>query len=141
MVGALWLVPLQSRWPPERIVMGSLTALGCMMLLWPLASSVPMALVLIMLAGFADGPNLSATFAARQRWTPRRLHGQIFTTAASLKVGSFAIGSALAGPVVLGLGARGALVVTACMQFAAAGLGWVVSREYSPTPQGAPSPK
>jgi predicted MFS family arabinose efflux permease len=127
MVGALWLVPLQLRWAPERIVLGSLASLGCLMLLWPLASSVPVALFLIALAGFADGPNLSATFAARQRWTPRRLHGQIFTTAASVKVGSFAIGAALAGPVVLGLGARGALVLTAGMQFAAAGLGWLVS--------------
>jgi predicted MFS family arabinose efflux permease len=129
MVGALWLVPLQRRWAPERIVLGSLTALGCMMLLWPLASSVPVALILIALAGFADGPNLSATFAARQRWTPRHLHGQIFTTAASVKVGSFAVGAALAGPVVLALGARGALVLVASTQFAAAGMGWLVSRE------------
>jgi predicted MFS family arabinose efflux permease len=129
MVGALWLVPLQTRWPPERVVFGSLTALGCMMLLWPLATAVPVALVLIALAGFADGPNLSATFAARQRWTPRALHGQIFTTAASVKVGSFAIGAALAGPAVVEFGAQGALVLAAVFQFAGAGLGWLVSRE------------
>jgi predicted MFS family arabinose efflux permease len=129
MVGALWLVPLQTRWPPERVVFGSLTALGCMMLLWPLATAVPAALVLIALAGFADGPNLSATFAARQRWTPRALHGQIFTTAASVKVGSFAIGAALAGPAVVELGTQGALILAAVFQFAAAGLGWLVSRE------------
>jgi predicted MFS family arabinose efflux permease len=131
MVGALWLVPLQTRWPPERIVLGSLTALGCTRLLWPLATTVPMALALIALAGFADGPNLSATFAARQRWTPRALHGQIFTTAASIKVGSFAIGSAIAGPAVVELGASGALLLTASFQFAAAGLGWLASRETS----------
>jgi predicted MFS family arabinose efflux permease len=129
MVGALWLVPLQTRWPPERVVLGSLTALGCTMLFWPLATTVPMALALIAIAGFADGPNLSATFAARQRWTPRALHGQIFTTAASVKVGSFAIGAALAGPVVVELGARGALLLTAGFQFAAAGLGWLALRE------------
>jgi MFS family permease len=129
MVGALWLVPLQTRWPPERVVLGSLTALGCTMLLWPLATAVPAALVLIALAGLADGPNLSATFAARQRWTPPALHGQIFTTAASVKVGAFAIGAALAGPVVIELGARGALVLTAIIQFAAAGMGWLMSRD------------
>jgi predicted MFS family arabinose efflux permease len=131
MVGALWLVPLQTRWAPEKIVLGSLTALGCLMLLWPLASAVPVALILIALAGFADGPNLSATFAARQRWTPRHLHGQIFTTAASVKVGSFAIGAALAGPVVVALGARGALVLAAFVQLAAAGTGWVMSKEFA----------
>ena len=130
MLGAIRLVPLQTRWPPERVVLCSLTALGCLMLLWPLATSVPVALVLIALAGVADGPNLSATFAARQRWTPRHLHGQIFTTAASVKVGSFAIGAALAGPVVLALGARGALVLTAGVQFAAAAAGWLMSRDF-----------
>jgi MFS family permease len=130
MVGALWLVPLQTRWPPERVVLGSLTAVGLLMLLWPLASSVAVALLLIALAGLADGPNLSATFAARQRWTPRHLHGQIFTTAASVKVGSFAIGAALAGPVVVALGASGALVVTALIQILAAGAGWLASLEY-----------
>ena len=57
------------------------------MLTWPLASSLPVALALIALGGFADGPGLAATFGARQRWTPRELLGQIFTTAASLKVG------------------------------------------------------
>jgi len=133
MVGALWLVPLQTRWRPERVVLGSLTALGCTMLLWPLATAVPVALVLIALSGVADGPNLSATFAARQRWTPRALHGQIFTTAASIKVGSFAIGSALAGPAVVELGASGALLLTAGFQFAAAGLGWLASREPATT--------
>ena len=53
-------------------------------------ATLAVALVLIALAGVADGPNLSATFATRQRWTPTDLHGQIFTTAAGLKVGSFA---------------------------------------------------
>jgi predicted MFS family arabinose efflux permease len=131
MIGALALVRLQTIWPPERVVLGSLTALGLLMLLWPLASSVGVALLLIALAGVADGPNLSATFATRQRWTPRHLHGQIFTTAASVKVGSFSLGSALAGPVVVGLGARGALTLTACVQLAAALFGWLAGRRYS----------
>jgi MFS family permease len=128
-IGALGLVRLQTIWPPHRVVLWSLTALGALMLLWPLATSVPAALALIALAGVADGPNLSATFATRQRWTPRELHGQVFTTAASVKVGSFAIGAALAGPAVVGLGARGALVLVAAMQFAAAIVGYLVGRD------------
>jgi predicted MFS family arabinose efflux permease len=129
MVGALALVRLQTVWRPERVVLGSLTVLGLLMLLWPLASAVPVALLLIAVAGVADGPNLSATFAARQRWTPRDLHGQIFTTAASVKVGAFSLGAALAGPAVVGLGARGALVLTAGVQLAAAAAGWLLARE------------
>jgi predicted MFS family arabinose efflux permease len=131
-VGALALVRLQVIWPPERVVLGALTALGCLMLLWPLASALPVALLVIALAGVADGPNLSATFATRQRWAPRDLHGQIFTTAASVKVGSFAVGSALAGPAVVSFGARGTLVLAAGAQFAAAAAGWLAGRETAP---------
>ena len=80
-VGAIVLVRLQTVWRPERLVLGALTALGGLMLLWPLASTLPVALALIAIAGFADGPNLSATFAVRQRWTPPELYGQVFTTA------------------------------------------------------------
>jgi predicted MFS family arabinose efflux permease len=129
MIGALALVRLQTLWRPERVVLASLTTLGLLMLLWPLASAVPVALLLIGLAGVADGPNLSATFAARQRWTPPELHGQIFTTAASVKVGAFSLGAALAGPVVVELGARGALVLTASVQLAAAAAGWLMAKE------------
>ena len=64
---------------------------------------------LIALGGLVDGPGLTATFGARQRWTPPELLGQIFTTAASLKVGAFAIGAALAGPAVNTFGARGTI--------------------------------
>jgi MFS family permease len=127
-LGALALVRLQTLWRPERVVIVALTTLGCTMLLWPLASSLPVALLLIAIAGVADGPNLSATFAVRQRWTPRALHGQIFTTAASLKVGSFSIGAAVAGPAVVSFGARATLVLTACAQLAAAAAGLLLSR-------------
>jgi MFS family permease len=122
-VGAMTLVRLQSRWAPQRIVLGAITAVGCLMLLWPLAATLPAALLLIGLTGLVDGPNLSATFGARQRWTPPELLGQIFTTAASVKVGAFSVGAALAGPAVLALHARGALLVAAGVQFVAVAAG------------------
>ena len=127
-IGALTLVRLQTRFAPERVVLGAITLLGCIMLLWPLAGSLPVALALIALGGLADGPGLAATFAARQRWTPRELLGQIFTTAASLKVGAFAIGAACAGPAVTTLGARGTLVLAACVQFVAVAAGLILGR-------------
>jgi MFS family permease len=122
-IGAMSLVALHSRRPPQRVVLAAIFGVGCLMLLWPLAASLPAALILIALAGIVDGPNLSATFAARQRWTPPELLGQIFTTAASLKVGAFSLGAALAGPVVVALNARGALLVAAAMQFVAVAAG------------------
>jgi predicted MFS family arabinose efflux permease len=122
-VGALALVRLNRRLSAETIVLVALTVFGLLMLSWPLAASLPVALVLVALAGVADGPGLAATFAVRQRWTPRRLHGQVFTTGASLKVGAFSAGAALAGPVVVAIGSAETLLVAAAMQFAAAAAG------------------
>jgi MFS family permease len=122
-IGAMTLVGIHSRRPPQRVVLVAIFGVGCLMLLWPLATSLPAALILIALAGIVDGPNLSATFGARQRWTPTELLGQIFTTAASLKVGAFSLGAAVAGPVVVAFEARGALLVAAAMQFVAVAAG------------------
>ena len=134
MLGALLLVRLQHRWPPERIVFGAITTFGCLMLLWPLQTSLPAMLAVVALAGVADGPGLAATFATRQLYVPPDLLGQVFTTAAGLKVGSFSLGSAAAGPVVLAAGSDGALVIAACVQFVAAGVGLILMRR--PWPAG-----
>jgi hypothetical protein len=79
-------------------------------------------------AGFAYGPGLAATFAVRQDWTPHELQGQVFMTAASLKVGSFALGAALAGLLAPGLGAREILLLAAGAQLAAFALGSALMR-------------
>jgi predicted MFS family arabinose efflux permease len=122
-IGALTLMRLQTRWAPERVVLGAIALVGCVMLTWPAAPSLAVALVLIALAGLADGPGLAATFGARQRWTPPHLLGQVFTTAASLKVGAFAMGAACAGPAVNTLGPSGTLRLAACTQFVAVAAG------------------
>jgi predicted MFS family arabinose efflux permease len=134
MLGALALVPLQTRLRPDRLVLGAIALLGTLMLLWPLASALPVALALIALSGVADGPGFAATFTVRQRWTPRDLHGQVFTTAASLKVGAFSLGAALAGPAVVALGARGTLLLAAGVQFAAVIAGLALARSRRPQP-------
>ncbi|MFI9595305.1 MFS transporter [Nonomuraea sp. NPDC052265] len=51
------------------------------------------------LVGAGEGPQLTALFAVRQREAPEGLRSQVFTTGASLKITSFAVGSALAGPL------------------------------------------
>lgn len=122
-VGALTLVRVQHRYAPERIVLVGLAAFGALMLLWPLQTELAWMLVVIAVAGVANGPGLSATFATRQLHVPPELHGQVFTTAVGLKVGALALGSALSGPAVLALGADGALWAAAGMQFVAVGVG------------------
>ncbi len=138
MVGALFLVRLQSRFPSESIVVVALAIFGALMLLWPLQESLPLMLAVVAVAGVADGPGLAATFATRQRFVPPKLHAQVFTTAAGIKVGAFSAGSALAGPVVLAAGSAGALLIAAVVQFLAAGLGWLFMR--GPAPELAPVP-
>jgi MFS family permease len=127
-LGALTLVRLQRRIPPERIVLAGYALFGTAMLTWPLANSLPVLLVLIAVAGLADGPALAAQFAVRQQVVPPSLYGQVFTTAAGLKVGSFAMGAALAGPAATGLGSAEAMLVAAAAQLTAAVVGVTLMR-------------
>lgn len=61
----------------------------------------PVALVVALLVvGVGEGPQLTALFAVRHREAPAHLRGQIFTTGASLKITGFALGAAVAGPLV-----------------------------------------
>ena len=121
--GALAAARPTAAWPPQRVVLAGLALFGLGMATWPLASSFPAALALVALAGLAEGPAFAATFTTRGRWSPRELRGQIFTTAASLKLGAFAVGSALAGPALARTGVAGTLVAVAAVQLLAVALG------------------
>jgi MFS family permease len=123
MAGALTAARLLAGWRPQRVVLAGLVALGLVMAAWPLAPSFPVALLLVALAGVLEGPAFAATFATRQRWSPVDLRGQIFTTAASLKMGAFAVGAVVAGPAVERLGAGGALLAAGSIHVLAAVLG------------------
>jgi predicted MFS family arabinose efflux permease len=123
MTGALAGARLLAGWPPQRVVLAGLALLGLVMATWSLAPSFPAALLLVALAGVLEGPAFAATFTTRQRWSPADLRGQIFTTAASLKLGAFAVGAALAGPIVERLGAGGALLAAGAVHVLAAALG------------------
>jgi MFS family permease len=123
-VGALAAARPTAPWPPQWVVLAGLGLYGLAILAWPLAPSFPVALGLVALAGVVEGPAFAATFATRQRWSPPALRGQIFTTAASLKLGAFAVGSALAGPGVAWAGVGGALVAVGAVQLLAVALGW-----------------
>jgi MFS family permease len=121
--GALAAARPAAAWPPQRVVLAGLGLYGLGVAAWPLAPSFPAALVLVALAGLVEGPAFAATFATRQRWSPPALRGQIFTTAASLKLGAFAVGSALAGPVLARTGVGGTLVAVGALQLLAVALG------------------
>jgi predicted MFS family arabinose efflux permease len=122
-LGALSLVRIQRRFPPERIVLSGYATFGLLMLSWPLAGSLPLFLVLVSVAALVDGPALAAQFAVRQQYVPPSLYGQVFTSAVGLKVGAFSLGAGLAGVVATGLGSAEALVAAATLQMTGAVVG------------------
>lgn len=126
--GALTLVRLQRRVAPEWIVLGGYATFGVLMLSWPLAGSLALLLILIAGAAVVDGPALAAQFAVRQRVVHPSLYGQVFTTASGIKVGAFAGGAALAGPLVTELGPAETMVIAALTQLVAAGVGLFLMR-------------
>ncbi|EOD65319.1 integral membrane protein, partial [Amycolatopsis vancoresmycina DSM 44592] len=83
-------------WAPDRIVGLStlLLAASCL-----LAASGHGVVVAAVLAGFAEGPQLTALFAIRHREAPEHVRAQVFTTAASVKITGLAAGAAVAGPL------------------------------------------
>jgi MFS family permease len=121
---------LMARWPPSwrpEITFLAATAVAALAYLLPALAAGRVALLGgAAVLGMADGPQLASIFAIRQRDAPRRLRGQIFTTAASVKLTSGAIG-ALAGGALLGAGADRALLAAAGAQ-ATAVVVWVLTR-------------
>jgi MFS family permease len=90
-----------SRWPPRLApdtIFAAATALaGCAYVLLAWAPAAGWLIVAVAVAGLADGPQLAAMFSVRHREAPARLRGQVFTTAASIKITAGALGAALAG--------------------------------------------
>jgi MFS family permease len=77
-------------------------------------------LAAVALAGAGEGPQLTALFAVRHREAPGHMRGQIFTTAASLKIAGMSAGAALAGPLA-GHSVLTCLLVAAGFELCAAG--------------------
>ncbi len=70
-------------------------------------------------SGAGEGPQLAGLFAVRHRETPDHMRGQVYTTAASLKIAGLAAGAALAGPVA-GRSVTACLLVGATVELCAA---------------------
>jgi MFS family permease len=131
-IGAVAFTGLQRRFAPERIMVVAVGMLGLIMLTWPAAHSLPIAMLLIGLGGLADGPALAATFAVRQQQTPARLHGQVMTTAVGVKIGMLALGAGSAGILLEALDPGSVILIAAVIQLVAVGVGWVVMRGREP---------
>ena len=106
------------RGQPDVRVLASTLIIGVSMAAVALAPGW-LTLAAVALAGVGEGPQLTALFAVRHRETPAHLRGQVYTTAASLKIAGMAAGAALAGPLA-GHSAAACLLVAAGTELCAA---------------------
>jgi MFS family permease len=123
---------------PDTGVFASTLVIGVSMAAAALAPGW-LTLAAVALAGAGEGPQLTALFAVRHRETPASLRGQVYTTAASLKIAGLAAGAALAGPLA-GWSVTGCLLIAAGTElcataaYLAAGSTRPVPREPAATP-------
>jgi predicted MFS family arabinose efflux permease len=113
LVGALALSRIQARHAQEWVLFVGMVVMGAGMLTWEAASSLPVAVALVLLTAVIEGPTISAVFTLRQQRTPAGIQAQVMGTLGSLQIGAFAIGSAIGGPLVVALGPRVCIVVVA----------------------------
>jgi hypothetical protein len=103
---------------PDTRVLASTLVIGASMAAAALAPGW-LTLAAVTLGGAGEGPQLTALLAVRHRETPANLRGQVYTTAASLKIAGLAAGAALAGPLA-GWSVTGCLLIAAGTQLVAA---------------------
>ena len=118
--------PLANRWATRTVYLSVLVT-GLLLAAAAFSPSYALTVVLFAAAGVADTPMLTATFLIRNEHAPPGLRTQVFTTAAGLKIGSSAFGSAVAGAAAVPLGGTGLLLGAAAVQLVALGTGLLVS--------------
>jgi len=125
---------------PDTWVFASTLVIGVSMAAAALAPGW-LTLAAVALAGVGEGPQLTVLFAVRHRETPANLRGQVYTTAASLKIAGLAAGAALAGPLA-GWSVTGCLLIAAGTELcaAAAYLATGSTRPAQREPAAAPPP-
>ena len=125
------------RGPPDTAVLVSTLVIGASMAAAALAPGW-LTLAAVALGGAGEGPQLTALFAVRHREAPAQMRGQIFTTAASLKIAGMSAGAALAGPLA-GHSVVTCLLVAAGLEVSAAAA-YLLTGAIRPGPDGAGEP-
>jgi MFS family permease len=121
------------RGEPDVRVLASTVIIGVSMAAAAVAPGW-LTLAAVALSGAGEGPQLTALFTVRHRESPEHMRGQIYTTAASLKIAGMAAGAALAGPLA-GRSVTACLLVAAAAELCAAAAYVLAS-----LPPGGPAP-
>lgn len=132
LAGALVSERLLRRWQPLTVMACAVLAEVICLAALSASPTLLVALPIAMLAGFGDGPLLAATFGVRQGSVPSHRYAQVVASAASLKTGAYALGTAITGLLAAVCDAR-QLVLLAAGINATALLALCVSPRHQPT--------
>ncbi len=133
LVGSLTMAARAPRTGPLRLAMLGIVGLLLAFAGLAVAPTLPIAIALVVLGGAFEGPVLSSTLTVREQHSPAVMRTQVVTTAASLKFGAYALGSAVAGALVARHGVRTGIGFIAACQLAGVlvgsiALGWPALR-------------
>ena len=137
LVGSLVMAARAPRTGPLRLALLGIAGLTVVFAALAVAPSLALALAAVVVAGAFEGPVLSSTLTVREQHSPSHMRTQVVTTAASIKFGAFALGSAVGGHVVAAHGGRaGMWFVAGCQLVGVAvgsvALGWPALRQLVP---------
>jgi DHA3 family macrolide efflux protein-like MFS transporter len=120
-IGSFFMARFSSRLPEPIWMVIGLTGMGAAGVLYGLATSIPLAIVLVMITGFFNSPSSVARSVLLQRNTPREMRGRVFSAFYVLRDIVFLIGMAGAGLADI-IDIRLLIVVASSLLFVSAGL-------------------
>ena len=128
-VGSFFMARFSGRLPEPLWIVVGLTGMGAAGILYGLSTSIPLAIVLVMISGFFNSPSSVARSTLLQRHTPREMRGRVFSAFYVMRDIIFLIGMAGAGLAdvldirLLIIVASALLFVSAAFTLVAPGLG------------------
>jgi MFS family permease len=129
-LGSLFMARFSRLLPEPAWIVVSLTAMGVLGLLYANSTTVPVAILVVSLSGFAQPPSSVSRSVLLQRNTPREMRGRVFSAFYVMRDIIFLIGMAGAGLAdfvdirVLIVFASSLLFVSAAFTLVAPGLGF-----------------
>ena len=118
-IGSFFMARFSSKLPESMWVVIGLLGMGVAGLFYALATSIPIAILLVMISGFFNSPSSVARQVLLQRNTPREMRGRVFSAFYVMRDIIFLIGMAGAGLADI-LDIRLMLVVSSLLLFVSA---------------------
>src|SRR5688572_31771068 len=96
-LGSFFMARFSSRLPEPLWIVVGLVGMGAAGVLYGLSTSIPVAIVLVMISGFFNSPSSVARSTLMQRHTPREMRGRVFSAFYVMRDIIFLFGMAGAG--------------------------------------------